>query len=242
MDRRDFIRVVGASAAFVAINPSMIRGTLYADNGALFKAYEKIQLVDGDGNPILASKLEKEKPYIFNYPHVATPCLLVNLAEKTSSNVKLKSEDGIEYIWSGGVGKEQTIVAYSAICPHQLTHPNKNDSFITYVDKKTKTMAYKEGGIIVCSSHLSAYDPKKGCKNLQGPAAQPMASIVLEHHDDDTLWAVAVLGQDKFHDYFKSFKSEFKEQWGGKRKAKKLVKKPAQTLALAEYTKEVIQF
>ena len=242
MDRRDFIRVVGASAAFVAVNPSMVGETLYASDGTLFKTYEKIQLVDADGNPLLGSKLDKEKPYIFNYPQVAAPCLLINLDEKTAKDVKLTSEDGVEYIWKGGVGKGNTIVAYSAICPHQLTHPNKEDSFVTYVDKKTKTMAYKEGGVIVCSSHLSAYDPKRGCKNLAGPAEQPMASIVLEHHDDDTLWAVAVLGQDKFHDYFKSFKSEFKDQWGGKRKAKKLVKKPAQTVALSEYTKEVIQF
>ena len=242
MQRRDFLRVVGTGAAVVAVYPSMIGQTLYADDGQLYKAYEKVQLVGSDGSPIKASTLEKEKTYVFNYPHVAAPCFLINLPEKADSEVKLKSEDGIEYIWSGAVGKDSSIVAYTAICPHQLTHINKVDSFISYVPKAAKTMAYTEGGVIVCASHLSAFDPKRGAVNLSGPAPQPLASIVLEHAKDDTLWAVAVLGQDKFHEYFKSFRSEFKEQWGGKRKAKKLVSFSAPTVVINEYTKDVIQY
>jgi len=242
MQRRDFLRVVGAGATVVAVAPSMIGQTLYADNGQLYKAYEKVQLVDGDGNPIKASSLESEKTYVFNYPQVAVPCFLINLGEKAENEVKLKSEDGTEYIWSGAVGKDNSIVAYTAICPHQLTHTNKADSFMSYVPRKAKTMAYTEGGVIICASHLSAFDPKRGANQLSGPAPQPLASIVLEHDKNDHLWAVAVLGQDKFHDYFKSFKSEFKEQFGGKRKAKKLVKISVPTVAITEYTKEVIAY
>ncbi len=242
MQRRDFLRVVGTGAAVVAVCPSMIGQTLYADDGRLYKAYEKVQLVDADGNPVKASDLETEKTYVFNYPQVAVPCFLLNLPEKTEQKVKLKSEDGTEYIWKGGVGKNNSIVAYTAICPHQLTHTNKEDSFISYIPKTGKTMAYSEGGVIVCGSHLSAFDPKRGAVNLSGPATQPLASIVLEHVEDDTLWAVAVLGQDKFHEYFKSFKSEFKDQWGGKRKAKKIVSFSAQTVAISEYTKEVVSY
>lgn len=243
MHRRDFLRVVGTGAAVVAVYPSMIGGqTLYADDGQLYKAYEKVQLVDGDGNPIKASSLEKEKTYVFNYPYAAVPCFLINLPEKAENEVSLKSEDGVEYIWSGAVGKERSIVAYTAICPHQLTHINKVDSFISYVPKAAKTMAYTEGGVIVCASHLSAFDPKRGAVNLSGPAPQPLASIVLEHAKDDTLWAVAVLGQDKFHEYFKSFRSELKEQWGSTREAKKLVSFSVPTVAISEYTKEVIQY
>ncbi len=242
MQRRDFLRVVGTGAAVVAVYPSMIGQTLYADNGQLYKAYEKVQLVDAAGQPVKASSLEKEKTYVFNYPYAAAPCFLINLPEKAQSEVTLKSEDGVEYIWSGAVGKEQSIVAYTAICPHQLTHINKADSFISYVPKNMKTMAYTEGGVIVCASHLSAFDPKKGALNLSGPAPQPLASVVLEHAKDDTLWAVAILGQDKFHEYFKSFNSEFKEQWDGKRKAKKLVSFSVPTVAISEYTKEIIQY
>ena len=103
-------------------------------------------------------------------------------------------------------------------------------------------MACKKGSVIVCGSHLSAYEPSKGCEVLSGPAPQPLASIVLEHHDDDTLWAVAVLGPDKFHDFFKSFKPELKEQYGGKRKAKKLVSTSAEVVKLSDFTKDIIQY
>ncbi len=68
MDRRNFLKVV-AGATVIAVNPSLIRGNLYAADGTLFNAYEKAQLVDAAGKPIKASQLEKEVTYIFNYPH-----------------------------------------------------------------------------------------------------------------------------------------------------------------------------
>jgi len=241
MQRRDFLKVLATGSA-IAVYPSMVGGKLYAEDGTLFTSYGKVQLVDEEGNPLLASKLEKEKNYVFNYPHVATTCILVAMNTPAEKKIALKDEDGVEYIWNGAVGKENNIVAYSAICPHQLTHINKEDTFISYLAEGGKTMACKESGVIVCGSHLSAYDPHKGCKVMAGPAPQPLASIVLEHHDDDTIWAVAVLGNDKFHQFFSAFKPELKEQFGGKRKAKKKVKESATTMALNDYTKDVIRY
>jgi len=241
MQRRDFLKVIGGAGA-IAMAPSLVQINLRADDGRLFSTYEKVQLVDEDNNPILASKLQKDTNFIFNYPHVGTSCILVALPSATNTKVSLKSEEGEEYIWNGGVGKENNIVAYSAICPHQLTHVNKEDTFISYVQKGKKTMACKKDSVIVCGSHLSAYDPYKGCDVIGGPAPQPLASIVLEYHEDDTIWAVAVLGADKFHEFFKAFKPELKEQFGGKRKAKKLVKDSAVVVALSQYTKDIIQY
>ena len=104
-------------------------------------------------------------------------------------------------------------------------------------------MACEKSGIIVCSSHLSVFEPKCGAKNIAGPADQPLAAIVLEHDPkDDTLYAVGVLGADKYHDYFRAFKTEMKKEWGGKRKAKKKVKNSTIVSKLTEYTKEVIQY
>ena len=74
MDRRNFLKVV-AGATVVAINPSLIQGNLYAADGRLYAAYEKVQLVDAAGKPIKASMLEQEVNYIFNYPYASTPCL-----------------------------------------------------------------------------------------------------------------------------------------------------------------------
>jgi len=241
MQRRDFLKLVGGTS-LVAIAPSLIEGKLWADDGTMFQAYKKVQLMDADGNPLLASKLSIEENYVFNYPHVGTSCLLIALPKPSEKDIKLKSELGEEYVWKSGVGKNSHIVAYSAICPHQLTHVNKNDTFMSYVPTDGKTMACKKGSVIVCGSHLSAYEPEKGCNVISGPAPQPLASIVLEHHDDDTLWAVAVLGPDKFHDFFKSFKPELKEQYGGKRKAKKLVAGSAEVVKLSNFTKDIIQY
>jgi arsenite oxidase small subunit len=242
MDRRNFLKVVAASATVMAISPSMIRGNLYAEDGMLFKAYDKVQLVDAAGKPIKASALAKEVTYVFNYPHASTPCMLINLPKPTEKEVALKSEGGESYVWKSGVGKERSVVAYVAICTHQMTHPTPNDSFITYVPTAKKTMAYDKSGIIVCSSHLSAFDAGAGAKVLGGAATQPLNSVVLEHADDDTLWAVGILGSDKFQDYFKSFRPELKEFYGGPAEAKKLVSISAKTVKLTEYSKEIIQY
>ena len=242
MDRRNFLKIVAAGATVVAVNPSLIRGNLYAANGTLYKAYEKAQLVDAQGKPIKASSLEKEVCYVFNYPYASTPCMLINLPKQTSQEVELTAENGEKYVWKSGVGKDRTIVSYVAICSHQLTHPTPNDSFIGYVPTHKKTMAYDKSGVIVCSSHLSAYDAAAGAKVLGGAATQPLSAIVLEHAADDTLWAVGVLGLDKFHDYFSAFRPEFKEFYGGTAAAKKLVSISAKTVKLTEFSKEIIQY
>ncbi|BCD67156.1 Rieske 2Fe-2S domain-containing protein [Nitratiruptor sp. YY09-18] len=242
MNRRGFFKVVGGTL-LVAANPTLINGFLRADTGELFKAYEKVQLIDAKGKPINYNSLKKETPYIFFYPYASTPNFLLRTRTKTHKNVKLIAEDGTEYIWKGGVGKHGDLVAYSAICPHQLTHPTPGDSFITYVPKGKKSMACKcDGEIIVCSSHLSAYDVKSGAKVKAGPAPQPLASIILEVDPKGMIYASAVLGSDKFHDYFRSFKPELKEIYGNIRKAKKQVKKSAPVQLLSEYSKEIVQY
>lgn len=242
MDRRNFLKIVAAGTAVIAVNPSLIRNELRAEDGRLYKTYEKAQLVDASGAPIKASALAKETSYIFNYPYASTPCLLVNLPKATSQRVELESENKEKYVWESGVGKERTIVAYVAICTHQMTHPTPNDSFFGYVPTSQKTMAYEKSGIIVCSSHLSAFDAGAGAKVLGGAATQPLAAVVLEHAADDTLWAVGILGSDKFQDYFKAFRPELKEFYGGMAEAKTLVSLSAKTVKLTEFSKEIIQY
>ena len=242
MNRRNFLKVAGVSGAVVAISPSMITGQLHASNGTLLENYERVQLVDADGNPIKASSLKKETNYVFNYPYVSTPSILLNLEKPTQKDVKLTSADGVEYIWSGGAGKDNALVAFSAICSHQLAHPTPDDSFIQYITDDEETMAYERGGVVVCSSHLSAFDAHGGCKRLSGPANEPLASVILEVEDDDTIWASAVLGPDKFHEYFKTFKPELNKYYGGRRKAKRPVKDSVKTVTLKEFTKDIIKY
>jgi Rieske Fe-S protein len=242
MNRRGFLKSVGGSTAVLTVVPSMITQTLYASNGTLYKSYDRARLVDKKNRPLKASRLKKHKDYIFMYPYTGTPVLLVDIAEATNRNVKLKSSDGKEYVFAGGVGKKKSIVAVSAICTHQLTHPTKNESFFNYVPKKKKTMSIsnKKNGVFVCTTHLSAFDPKNGMKVVGGPASEAAASIILEVDKNDHIWAVGVLGNDRFHQFFKNFKSELKDSFGNWRKGKKLVKLKANTKFLTKYTKDII--
>ena len=241
MERRNFLQLSATSAMVVAIAPSLIAQRLYAEDGSLFQPFEKVQLKDADGNPMKASALVVEENYVFNYPYVGTPAIMVNLATPAEKNVKLKAEDGTEYIYRGGAGAKGTIVAYSAICPHQLTHPQPDMSMFQYVEEKGKTLAYDKGGVFVCTSHLSAFEPKQGGKVVGGPANQGLASIILEIDAEDAIWAVAVLGPVKFQDYFDAFKDEFKKFYGNKRKARKLTKVEAKVQTLKNFSAELIQ-
>lgn len=225
----------------VAIAPSLIAQRLYAEDGSLFQSFEKVQLKDAEGNSIKASALVVEENYVFNYPYVGTPAIMVNLAVPAPKDIKLKAEDGTEYIYRGGAGANGTIVAYSAICPHQLTHPQPEMSMFQYVEEKGKTLAYDKGGVFVCSSHLSVFEPKQGGKVVGGPANEGLASIILEIDEEDTIWAVAVLGPVKFQDYFDAFRDEFEKFYGNKRKAKKLTKEEAKVQTLKNFSAELIQ-
>ncbi len=226
----------------VAISPAFVRQPLYGANGELFKSYAKVRLVDSQGKSIRYHQLKKEVAYVFAYPFASTPNFLLRTDRKTLQEVRLKAEDGSEYIWRGGIGKDGDLVAYSAICPHQLTHPTPRDSFISYVPQGQKTMACQRGGVIVCSSHLSAYDPKAGAKVVAGPAPQPLASVILEMDKKGEIFASAILGGEKFHDYFRSFKPELKELFGNIRRAKRQVEIKTELIPLDQYSKEIIQY
>jgi Rieske Fe-S protein len=240
MERRNFLKISATSAMAVAIAPSLVTQKLYAEDGSLFQTFEKVQLKDTEGNPLKASGLVKEENYVFMYPHAATPAILVDLPEPTQKDIKLKAEDGTEYVYKGGAGAKGTIVAYSAICQHQLTHPTPSMTMFQYVPTTGKTLAYESAGVFVCTSHLAAYDPKQGGKVVGGPAKQGLASIILEIDTDDNIWAVAVLGPAKFQEFFDAFKQELREVYG-RRGAKKLVKEEVKAQKLVNFTKEIIQ-
>ncbi|MBE0496552.1 MAG: Rieske 2Fe-2S domain-containing protein [Campylobacterales bacterium] len=242
MQRRTFHKVLG-SGLLVAASASLIRGYLFANDGALFASYEKALLTDAKGEPIRLSALSTEVPYVFYYPHVSTPCFLIKLPKPATQEVALTAASGETYLWKGGVGKEGKVVAFSAICSHALTHPNPEDSFITYIPKDGKTLAYEKGGVVVCSSHLSAFDPTQGAKNVAGEAKDPLASIVLEYDEtNDKVYASGVLGVEMFHQYFRIFRPQLADRFQSARKAKQLVKISTATVALSEFSKEIIQY
>ncbi len=240
MERRNFLRLSATSAMAVAIAPSLITQKLYAEDGSLFQTFEKVQLKDAEGNPLKSKALVAEENYVFMYPYAGTPAIMVDLPEPTQKDIKLKAEDGTEYVYKGGAGAKGTLVAFSAICAHQLTHPTAAMTMFQYVPTTGKTLAYDKPGVFVCSSHLAAYDPKQGGKVVGGPANQGLASIILEIDAEDNIWAVAVLGPVKFQDFFDAFKQELKKVYGRKG-AKKLTKDEVKVQSLKNFSAELIQ-
>jgi len=118
MDRRSFIRICTSVAAASLASPSFFSDFLGA-KGHEFKPYKKAPLLREDGKPLKPEEIKPDKQYLFFYPYRATPCLLINLGYEVKP-VEVRLSDGSTYRWGGGIGPQRSIVAYSAICPHQL--------------------------------------------------------------------------------------------------------------------------
>ena len=196
MERREFVSFCVASAA-AAGSPA-----LAADSQP--RLYTRARLLDARGQPILGKAVPRERNLIFHYPYAVTPCFLLNLGRPASAAAHLQTANKRTYAWHGGVGPEQSIVAYSAICAHKLTYPTKDISFISY--RAEKSARNKFGSVIHCCSEHSQYDPAEGARVVAGPAPQPLAAILLEHDAaTDQLYAVGTLGGEMFNEFFDKY-------------------------------------
>src|SRR5687767_1773329 len=196
MERRDFIKFCAATAA-AAQSPA-----LAADAQPRF--YAKAKLLDERGAPLRAGAVPANRNLIFHYPYASTPCFLLNLGKPAKASAQLKTADNQTYEWRGGVGAARSVVAYSAICAHQLTYPTREISFISF---RAETSARNRHGNVIhfCSEH-SQYDPSEGGKVLAGPAPQPLAAILLEHDPKtDEIHAVGTLGGEMFNAFFAKY-------------------------------------
>src|SRR6185295_5414517 len=116
--------------------------------------------------------------YVFHYPFEATPVFLLDL-DKAAEPRALSTKDRESYGWPGGVGPRRSIVAYSAICAHQLVYPTKDVSFISF--RKMRAQKGVQDNLIHCCAEHSQYDPARGAQVLAGPAPQPLAAVLLLH-------------------------------------------------------------
>ena len=207
MKRREFVKICASAVAGVSASPELL-----AKGDRQTHFYNRVGLIDHTTKePIRASALTVGKAHIFHYPFISTPCFLINLGEPLNFTEELRTEAGESYQWSGGVGINRSIVAFSAICSHKMSHPTPSVSFINYRHDKVKFLDHEQQivedqGMIYCCSEKSVYDPSKGGKVAGGPASQPLAAIVLEHDKKtDNLEAVATIGGEMFQNYFNSF-------------------------------------
>ena len=195
MERRDFITFCAASAAVAG------HATVAADSSP--RMYSRARLVSDQGGPLRATAVPANRNLIFHYPYESTPCFLLNLGRPLKP-AQLKTSDNRGYEWRGGVGAGRSIVAFSAICAHQLSYPTRDISFISF--RAERSARNRHANVIHCCSEHSQYDPAEGARVVAGPAPQPLAAILLEHDSStDGLHAVGTLGGEVFNQFFEKY-------------------------------------
>jgi len=231
MERRDFIKWCAAGAA-----TAPLADPLPADAAPLF--YARVKLVDDRGVPLKAAAIPAQRNLVFHYPYASTPCFLLNLGKPAKASATLKTAEQREYRWNGGVGAQRSIVAYSAICAHQLAYPTRDISFISY--RPEASARNRHAQVIHCCAEHSQYDPAEGGKVLAGPAPQPLAAILLEHDArTDELHATGTLGGEMFREFFAKFEFKLMMENGGG--ARRPVQNTATVTDLQNYCRQQVK-
>jgi Rieske Fe-S protein len=209
VQRREFIKFCAASAAATGAPVAVAED-------ARPHFYSRARLVSDSGAPLLAGAVPAQRNLIFHYPYAGTPCFLLNLGRPAKASAKLATADKRSYDWQGGVGAQHSIVAYSAICAHQLAYPTREISFISYRTEKSARNRFAH--VIHCCAEHSQYDPAEGARVVAGPAPQPLAAILLEHDPrTDELTAVGTLGGEMFNQFFAKYEMRLSLEGGSAR-------------------------
>ena len=233
MDRRSFLGSCTAGAAGLSAASAL---SAYAAN-AQPREYGKALLVNERGDPLKASELKPQVNYVFHYPFEATPVFLLDLG-KSLAPTTLSTQDRNSYSWPGGVGRNRSVVAYSAICAHQLVYPTKDVSFISF--RKKRAQRGVQDGLIHCCAEHSQYDPARGAEVLSGPARQPLCAVLLTHDPRaDTLTAYATLGGELFDEFFRKYEMKLSLDVGPR--AKNAVVAQSVVRELDRFCKNAIQ-
>jgi arsenite oxidase small subunit len=204
--RRGFVKL--CSSALVLLGAHR---TVLAVGEAEPRSHERVRLVTEDGRPLRLSDLKPGESYVFHYPYAVTPSFLIDLGQPTARDLTLVTEDGKTYRWDGGIGPQHSVVAFSAICAHRMSHPAPSVSFIDYRHEEvtfrdSRKQTAQRSGVIFCCSEKSVYDPGTGCRVLGGPAKQPLAPIRLEQDPTSgDIYATASYGGEMYAKFFEKF-------------------------------------
>lgn len=201
MDRRHFNSLCTALLAGAA--------SAHAAAGEQRNPLTTSRLVHADHSDVTLASLETGKAYIFGYPYLTTPCFLVRLGKSAPAKGS----------WPGGVGQDQSVVAFSAICSHKMTHPAKPISHITYRHQPisfhdASGVRQTRDGLISCCSERSIYDPADGAAVLSGPAPSPLAAIALAVDEKGRLSATGSIGPDRYDEFLQKFGFRLAMEYG----------------------------
>lgn len=238
-NRRGFFRICGSYiTALVAWQPSSAYPELRPNY------YGRVKLMR-NGKPISSNDLKPGQVFIFNYPYVATPCMIFDLGQPTNRKVMLTTDAKIPYAWSGGAGPSHSVVSYSAICAHRMTYPAKSASFLNYRHSKVvffdgNRQRKEQEKIIFCCSERSAYDPTQGAQVIGGPAPQPLTTILVEYDSaKDSYYVIGTAGGELFNKFLDAF--EFRLQLDHKvPDVRELVEDKVELLTAEEYSDVIV--
>jgi arsenite oxidase small subunit len=201
MDRRGFNSLCTGLIAGAA--------AMHTRADVLTTPYPESKLIHSDGQPISLHSLPVGEAFVFSYPFVTTPCFLV----------RLSSSSPAKGAWPGGLDHDQSVVAFSAICSHKMSHPAKPISHISYRSSPvtfydTSGARQTREGVISCCSERSVYDPAKAAVVLSGPAPAPLAAITLQADSDGRISAVGSVGPDQYERFLNKFGFRLAMEYG----------------------------
>lgn len=154
ISRREFLRI-GCTTLSGSLIAGIAPGATTAAAPALRSdAYPTMDVAALDA-------IKKDTPIAFNYPDSSSPAVVLRLGEPAA----------------GGIGPNNTIVAYSTLCTH-----------------KGCPVAYRpERKLLICPCHWSSFDPSKAGQMVIGQGSQALPQIELRL-DGKTIQAIGVTG------------------------------------------------
>lgn len=203
MDRRKFARCCAGTALLSGL------GAWAAD----VVDHPHARLVDAAGVPLQADDVPVDEALVFAYPYAGIPCYLIRLGAAAAVPQRLRSPDEGEYTPPAGVGAGGVLVAFVAICTHQLSYPTPAVSALRYAPDGSDLAG--PAPRIVCCAHGSVFDPAAGGARVSGPAPGPLLPVRLRHDARaDTLTATGTVADRLLARFFAAYKSDLMERYG----------------------------
>lgn len=207
MDRRGFVKLCTGTVLTAALSQSL------RAQAEQIEACPAAKLVKADGSPLKASEIGLNEALVFAYPFNGVPCYLINLGNHTAHPQAMDSTDDGVYSNPPGVGKNNNLVAFIAICTHQLSYPTPEIAYLRYAHDGSELAGKPDR--IICCAHGSIFDPAEGARVESGVAPSPLLPVALSYDAaTDSLSATGIVGKAFIQRFFKNFKGELMERFG----------------------------
>ena len=171
--RRSFLKVSVAASAILAVGGIAAVAKSVTEGAAVSNISNSASTTFPRYKITSVSSLQVNQPIYFNYPLDDEPNILVMLGQTAE----------------GGVGPNNTIVAFSQLCqhfgcPYSFVAPDESPS-CNHSLKVSSAVGY-------CCCHGSEYDFLNSAKVIGGPAPRPVPQVVLDVDSSGNVYAVGM--------------------------------------------------